>query len=73
MYFDSSSRSDRAISIFVLVSPTKEQICYMCHLYFSDINNMVEYEALIMRLQDTNMLKVCQLGLSKKTDTKYQN
>jgi hypothetical protein len=45
----------------------------MCHLYFSDINNMVEYEALIMRLQDTNMLKVCQLGLSKKTDTKYQN
>lgn len=59
MYFDSSNRSDRAISIYVLVSPTKEQICHMCHLYFSDINNMVEYEALIMRLQDTNMLKVC--------------
>jgi ribonuclease HI len=61
LYFDGSSRKQRAGAEVVLLAPHGDQIKYMVHLDFKTTNNMSEYEALLFGLSTTLLLGVWQL------------
>jgi ribonuclease HI len=52
LYFDGSIQPKCVNIRFLLVYQTDELIYYACHLNFFARNNMAEYEALIMCLEN---------------------
>jgi ribonuclease HI len=61
LYFDGSSRKQGVGAGALLLTPVGEQFKYMVHLEFKATNNMIEYEALIFRLNTALSLRVRQL------------
>jgi ribonuclease HI len=62
VFFDGSWGTFGAGAAAILISPSKIRTCYAAKLEFNYINNIVEYEALLLGLQ-----KLKAMGIRRET------
>ena len=68
MYFDGASAQNSAGTGVVLISPSKENIHLSYKLDFKTMNNLVEYEALLLGLKATKDMGIMCMNIFGDTD-----
>jgi len=61
MVFDGVYSKEGVGAGIVLISPTQKEIHFSCKLEFEAKNNVVEYEALILGLEESRKMQITKL------------